>query len=181
MITSSTQLWDSRATIQFSPPNSPFQPIKCATMLDKVIIIESLGIRRSRFTEVNRRFPSNPLRKPAWLVNTQRDGWSPSVHSRTGQQAELQVYKGLPDATATYVLAEANLTTIFRQLDDHVVETAANDNYILWLVKVIAKSYCKEAEQNHLLLEALLSFHLLKAGDRGRYSRRLQRKTRLWI
>ena len=41
------------------------------------------------------------------------------------------------------MLGEANLTTIFRQLDDHVVETAVNDNHIFGLVKLIAKSYCK--------------------------------------
>ena len=51
--------------------------------------------------------------------------------------------KELPDAIATSVLGETNLTIISRQLDDHVVETAVNDNHIFWLVKLIAKSYCK--------------------------------------
>ena len=41
------------------------------------------------------------------------------------------------------MLGETNLTTIFRELDNHLVETALNDNHIFGLIKLIAKSYCK--------------------------------------
>ena len=41
------------------------------------------------------------------------------------------------------MLRETNWTTIFRELDDHMVETAVNDNHIFGLIKLIAKSYCK--------------------------------------
>ena len=46
------------------------------------------------------------------------------------------ISKGLPDAIiATSVVGETNLTTIFRELDNHnnvMVETAVNDNHIVY-------------------------------------------------
>ena len=41
------------------------------------------------------------------------------------------------------MLGKTNLKTILGELDNHMVETALNDNHIFGLIKLIAKSYCK--------------------------------------
>lgn len=51
--------------------------------------------------------------------------------------------KGIPNAIATSVLSETNLSTVFWELEDHMVDTAVNENHIFGLIKTITKSYCK--------------------------------------
>lgn len=41
------------------------------------------------------------------------------------------------------MLGETNLSKVFRELDDHMVDTAVNENHVFGLIKAIAKSYCK--------------------------------------
>ena len=41
------------------------------------------------------------------------------------------------------MLGETNLAAIFRDLDDHMVDTAVNDNHVFALVKLVVKGYCK--------------------------------------
>ena len=55
----------------------------------------------------------------------------------------LPTGKGIPDAIATSVLCETNLSTVFQELEDHMVDTAVNENHIFGLIKTITKSYCK--------------------------------------
>ena len=43
----------------------------------------------------------------------------------------LPTGKGIPDAIATSVLHEKNLSIVFQELEDHMVDTAVNENHIL--------------------------------------------------
>ena len=49
--------------------------------------------------------------------------------------------QGLLDAIAISVLGETDLKTIFRDLDDHMTDTAVNENHVFGLVKTISKNY----------------------------------------
>ena len=51
--------------------------------------------------------------------------------------------KGIQDAIATSVLANINISQIFRELDEHMMDSAVNDNHTFHLVKMISKCYCK--------------------------------------
>ena len=51
--------------------------------------------------------------------------------------------KGIPDAIATSVLGNINLSRVFRELDDHMVDSAVNENHTFRLIKIICKCYCK--------------------------------------
>ena len=56
---------------------------------------------------------------------------------------ELPQSKGISDAISYSVLAGLNLSNIFRELDNHMTETAIEDNHIFALIKRVAKNYCK--------------------------------------
>ena len=51
--------------------------------------------------------------------------------------------KGFPDAVASSVLAGINLSRVFRELGDHMLDCSLQDNHIFVLIKTIAKCYCK--------------------------------------
>ena len=44
---------------------------------------------------------------------------------------------GIPDAIATPVLGNSNLPRVYRKLDDHMVDSAVNDNHIFMWSKVV--------------------------------------------
>eukprot|EP00794_Sanderia_malayensis_P001534 gene1534-1697_t len=50
---------------------------------------------------------------------------------------------GIPDAIATSVLGSLNLSSVFRELDSHVFDSAVDDNHVFSLIKTLAKCYCK--------------------------------------
>jgi len=41
------------------------------------------------------------------------------------------------------VLGNVDLSRVFRELDDHMVDSAVNENHTFRLIKVICKCYCK--------------------------------------
>ena len=52
---------------------------------------------------------------------------------------------GIPDAIATSVLGNINLSRVYRELDDNMMASAVNDvnDHIFTLIKVICNCYCK--------------------------------------
>ena len=41
------------------------------------------------------------------------------------------------------MLEDTNLSSVFRELVNHMVDTAVNENHVFGLIKTVAKSYCK--------------------------------------
>ena len=64
--------------------------------------------------------------------------------------------EGFPDAVAISVLAASNLSTIFKDLESHMLESAVGDNHVFSLIKIIAKCYCK-VRLYHLGKEATIN------------------------
>ena len=52
-------------------------------------------------------------------------------------------FSDIPAAIATYVLGGLNLSSVFRELDDHMVDSAIGEDHVFALMKIIAKCYCK--------------------------------------
>ena len=61
--------------------------------------------------------------------------------TKTG--GKLPHCKGIPDAIASSVLAGINLSEVFRELDNHMMDTSVFENHVFGLIKIIAKCYCK--------------------------------------
>ena len=61
----------------------------------------------------------------------------------TATGGSLPHSKGITDAITVSVLGALNLTTIFRELDNHMFESAVDENHVFGLIKIIAKCYCK--------------------------------------
>ena len=61
--------------------------------------------------------------------------------------------KGVPDAIATSVLGAVNLQKVFFDLNEHMYDTAVEENHVFLLIKVITKCYCK-VRLSHLAKEA---------------------------
>ena len=59
--------------------------------------------------------------------------------TKTG--GKLPLCKGIPDAIATSVLAGINLSEVFRELDNHMMDTSVFENHVFGLTKIIAKCY----------------------------------------
>ena len=51
--------------------------------------------------------------------------------------------KGIADTITVSILGALNLTTMFRELDNHMFESAVDENHVFGLIKIIAKCYCK--------------------------------------
>ena len=58
-------------------------------------------------------------------------------------KGELPRLKGIPAAISTSVLQDINLSTTFKELNDHMLETAVTDNHLFSLIKNISHAYCK--------------------------------------
>ena len=65
---------------------------------------------------------------------------------------------GISDAIATSVLSGIDHCKVFRELDDHMRDTAVNDNHVYSLIKTIAKCFCK-VRLYHLGKEATAKLH----------------------
>ena len=63
------------------------------------------------------------------------------ILSRTG--GHLPESKGLPNAIATSVLTTINMATMFKDLDEHMLDTTVTDNHTLTLIKAISTCYSK--------------------------------------
>ena len=50
---------------------------------------------------------------------------------------------GVNAAIATAVLQDLPLDVIFRDLDDHMKDTAVTDNHVFQLIKLVSKNYCR--------------------------------------
>ena len=50
--------------------------------------------------------------------------------------------KGIADTITVSILGALNLTTMFIELDNHMFESAVDENHVLGLIKTIAKCYC---------------------------------------
>ena len=51
--------------------------------------------------------------------------------------------KGIPDAIAVSVLGSTNLSKVFIELDNYMVDSPVDKNHVFTLIKLIAKCYCK--------------------------------------
>ena len=62
---------------------------------------------------------------------------------------------GLSDAIPSAVLKSLNISTIFRELDDHMRECSFEDNHVFSLIKLVSKCYSK-VRFHHLASEKSL-------------------------
>ena len=51
--------------------------------------------------------------------------------------------KGIADTITVSFFGALDLTTMFRELDNHMFESVVDKNHVLGLIKIIAKYYCK--------------------------------------
>ena len=51
--------------------------------------------------------------------------------------------KGIADTITVSILGALNLTTMFIELDNHMFESAVDENHVFGLIKIIANYYCK--------------------------------------
>ena len=58
-------------------------------------------------------------------------------------QGKLPQCKGIPDAIATSVLSDLNLSRLFKGIEGHMFDSAVDDNHIFNLIKTVAKCFCK--------------------------------------
>ena len=49
----------------------------------------------------------------------------------------------IPDAIAVSVLNGVNIQETFKELDEHMLDTTVNDNYVFKLIKTVSKCNCK--------------------------------------
>ncbi len=59
----------------------------------------------------------------------------------TSTGGKLPQSQGLPDAIASSVLRATNMTNIFTDLDQHMLDTTVNDNHVFKLIKTISNCY----------------------------------------
>ena len=72
----------------------------------------------------------------------------------TSTNEKLPQIRGIPDAIATTVLSGTDSANIFKNLDEHMLDTLLNDNNTFNLIKNISQCYCK-VRLYHLGKEAL--------------------------
>ena len=65
---------------------------------------------------------------------------------------------GIADAIATSVLGGIDHSKIFKELENHMLDTPVNDNHVYGLIKTIAKCFCK-VRLYHLGKEAAAKLH----------------------
>ena len=58
-------------------------------------------------------------------------------------KGNLPVQKGIPDAIALSVLQDLDISKVFRELDDHMLECSVGDSHVFALISGIIKCYCK--------------------------------------
>lgn len=59
----------------------------------------------------------------------------------TGGKLPLGI--GIPDAITVSVLGALDLSTLFTELDNHIFDSAVDENHVYGLIKIITKCYCK--------------------------------------
>ena len=57
-------------------------------------------------------------------------------------KGNLPVQKGIPDAIALSVLQDLDISKVFRELDDHMLECSVGDSHVFALISGIIKCYC---------------------------------------
>ena len=62
---------------------------------------------------------------------------------RTSTNEKLPQVRGIPDAITTIVLSGIDSANIFKNLDEHMLDTPVNDNYTFSLIKTISQCYSK--------------------------------------
>ncbi|KAG1655031.1 DNA transposase THAP9 [Nymphon striatum] len=58
-------------------------------------------------------------------------------------KGKLPRIKGIPGAISLSVLQDMNMSKVFTELNNHMLETAVTDNHLFSLIKNISQAYCK--------------------------------------
>ena len=61
------------------------------------------------------------------------------MFTATGES--LPPSKGIADTHTVSILGALNMTTMFRELDNHMFESEVGENHVLGLIKIMAKCY----------------------------------------
>ena len=61
----------------------------------------------------------------------------------TSTNEKLPQVRGIPDAIATAVSSGIDSANIFKNLDEHMLDTPVNDNHTFSLIKTISQCYSK--------------------------------------
>ena len=57
-------------------------------------------------------------------------------------EGTLPLSKGVPGAISLSILQNLDMSKVFKELNDHMLETSVTDNHLLLLIKNISQSYC---------------------------------------